>query len=166
MKIRQLPSPILVIGRRNAVLGCGEFNLISVRHMKISFHAGEVAISHEDWGLIVGLKGESSDELDYYLMLQRQKEFDEQDVKLGMADVYIEVCGQGMSWYGNIDSFELHPASVEVELSEAAATEVGIERGIHISFPPERHIELSVALREVFAGRRYYREKQCERPGT
>jgi len=127
--------------------------------MKVSFHADNVTIKQESWGLVVSLTGESTEEEDFYLMLQRKKDFTEQDVKFGMADVYIEVCGQGMSWYGNIEFFEVGAASVKVELSAAAASEVGIEQGIDVSFPQASHPELCAALRLVFEGRDYYREK-------
>ena len=107
---------------------------------------------------MVTLGGESTEDEDFYLTLQRKKHFTDQDVKFGTADVYIEVCSQGMSWYGNIDAFELLPSSVKVELSSEAALEKGIERGVAVSFSPGLHAELSAALRVVFEGRDYYRE--------
>ena len=88
--------------------------------MPISFHANEVSVDRKDWGVIVTLAGESTDGEDFYLWLRRKNHFTARDHELGMADVYIEYCGQGMSWYGHIDSFRLLKESVEVQLSAAA----------------------------------------------
>lgn len=126
--------------------------------MPVCFHAHQISVAREAWGLIVTLRGDSTDEMDYYLMLQRKTHFTEQDTKLGMADVYIEYCGQGMSWYGNIDSFQLLTASVEVQMSDAAAAEKENDGKVVVSFEAEQRARLQSAFREVFEGRAYYSE--------
>jgi hypothetical protein len=52
-----------------------------------------------------------------YLMLQRS--LDEGD-ESGMAGVYAEWCDQGMSCYGCIGSFTLHPESIRVKFGDGA----------------------------------------------
>jgi hypothetical protein len=124
--------------------------------MPVSFHAKEVSVDRKEWGLIVTLAGESTDDEDFYLMLQRKKLFNARDHELGMADVYIEYCGQGMSWYGHIDSFRLLKESVEVQLSAAAAAEKQNDGKVVVSFNSNERTKLQTAFREVFEGRAYY----------
>jgi hypothetical protein len=95
-----------------------------------------------------------------YLMLQRKSEFSEQDVRLGMADVYIECCGQGWSWYGHIVSFELSPDKVRVQLDSEAAKRMRDDGHIEVTFTANavRFTELQTALKQVFDGYSYYKE--------
>lgn len=44
-----------------------------------------------------------------YLMIQRKAAFGPDDERFGMNDVYNETCGQGWSWYGHVEAFELAP---------------------------------------------------------
>ena len=64
----------------------------------ISFHANHVTVTREDWGDLVLLSADEDSE--QYLMLQAADSDDDQDVRFGMDDIYIETCGQGWSWYG------------------------------------------------------------------
>jgi len=124
--------------------------------MPVSFHANEVSVDRKDWGVIVTLAGESTDDEDFYLMLQRKRHFTARDHELGMADVYIECCGQGMSWYGHIDSFRLLKESVEVQVSAAAAAEKQNDGKVVVSFNSNERAKLQTAFREIFEGRAYY----------
>jgi hypothetical protein len=125
------------------------------------FKANNVAVAPQDWGLVVQLAGESAAGEPFYLMLQRQKHFTPDDERLGMADVHIEFCGQGLSWYGNIRSFRLLPGRVEVQMSPAAAAEMGNDGRIVVEFPPQQGQALSAAFAEVFAGRTYYSDESA-----
>ena len=73
----------------------------------IYFHANHVAVTRENWGDLVVLSADEDLVSERYLMLQAKDRYDEQDVRLGMDDIYIETCGQGWSWYGGIELFEL-----------------------------------------------------------
>ena len=124
------------------------------------FRANEVHISEEDWGLLVVLAAPPTEDRDFYLMLQRARDFSESDRKLGQDKPYIEFCGQGWSWYGHILSFCLSPASVVVQLDESAAKEMRGDGLIEIGFDLEKKSfeNFQAALRRVFEGFDYYQE--------
>jgi hypothetical protein len=125
----------------------------------IAFHAEQVAVTRESGGYVVAWAVADPD-AETYLMVQVPGSHDEQDVELGMDDVYIETCGQAWSWYGNIESFELARDRVRVQLSAAAAAQMGDDGRIEATFsvPEETYAELRAALNDVFRGRGYYRE--------
>ena len=127
----------------------------------IAFHASQVAVSRESWGYVVAWHADRDPESERDLILQSKDRFDEQDVRLGMNDVYIETCGQGWSWYGNIESFEFANECARVTLSAAAALRMMDDGVVEVTFSldPTKLEELRVALRHIFSGRDYYREK-------
>ena len=65
------------------------------QNVPLEFTADMFEAVEEEWGLVTRLDGPSTEEEDFYLMLQRANEFDEQDIALGMDKPYIEFCGQG-----------------------------------------------------------------------
>lgn len=109
----------------------------------ISFHANNVSVTRENWGDLVFFGDEDSER---YLMLQAADSYDEQDVRLGMDDIYIETCGQGWSWYGNIERFELSRNHVFLHLSSEAATEMGNDGKVEASFELDEKTHRPVAL--------------------
>ena len=127
--------------------------------MPISFHAHTVTVTPKDWGLTVTLAGDSTEDEDFYLMLQRKKHFTDRDKQLGMSDVYIEYGGQGMSWYGSIESFRLLKDSVAVQMRPAAAAEKQNDGQVLVSFNPLERERLRSAFGTVFEGRTYYTEE-------
>ena len=100
----------------------------------ISFHASYVAVTREDWGDLVVLSADEDLASEQYLMLQAKDSYDAQDVRFGMDDIYIETCGQGWSWYGNIEHFELARNRVSVQLSREAATRMGNDGKVEATF--------------------------------
>src|SRR5216110_3447359 len=128
--------------------------------MPIRFHAPIVDISEVEGVTRIILSVDKNLEAERYLMIQRQIEPSDEEVRSGMNDVYIETCGQGWSWYGHIESFKLFPGRIEVELDAAAASEIGEEGSVQVSFelPTERYVALRAALRRAFDGRSYYSE--------
>ena len=126
----------------------------------IAFHANHVTVSHEEWGYLVVLSQEA-DSAEKYLMLQARDRHDDQDVRLEMNDVYVETCGQGWSWYGNIVSFELTADRVSVQLSVEAAARMHNDGRIEatLSLDATKYSELRAALRQVLRSSDYYIEK-------
>ena len=118
-------------------------------------------ISEEDWGVRIILSVDDTLEAERYLMTQRKDTFTDQDVRFGMDDVYIETCGQGWSWYGHIESFELFDTRVRVQLDAEAARRIDDDGVIEVSFDPmgEKRAALRAALRRTFAGRAYYSDR-------
>ena len=123
--------------------------------MPIAFDAAIVRATDEGWGTLVVFSADETFEAERYLMIQRAHSFSEQDIRFGMNDVYIETCGQGWSWYGHIESFQLYPDKVAVQLDGVAAAYMrdtgAIEATCH--WPPERFADLRAALRQAFSGR-------------
>lgn len=91
----------------------------------IHIRANHVAVTREDWGDLVVLSADEDLATEQYLMLQAKDRYDDQDVRLGMDDIYVETCGQGWSWYGNIELFALTRNCVFVQLSREAASRMG-----------------------------------------
>jgi hypothetical protein len=129
--------------------------------MAITFQAHTLDIADEDWGIRVVLSIDDTLETERYLMTQRKHRFTDQDVRFGMNDVYIETCGQGWSWYGHIDSFELFDNRIRVQLDAEAARDLGDDGVIEVSvdLTAERRATLRAALRRTFAGRAYYADR-------
>lgn len=69
-----------------------------------------------------------------YVMLQRSYEFDEQDIELGMDNVYIERDDQLWSAYGGILQFALERKRVLVKLGAETAAKLGAESEYEILF--------------------------------
>jgi hypothetical protein len=90
----------------------------------------------------------------HYLILERTHEFDQQDVRLGMADVYVELDSQSRACYGGIQRFTLHRDHVQVILDETAARHLGDVEVIEVRFDagPSQFHELRDGLRLVFKG--------------
>jgi len=129
--------------------------------MAIIFHASMLDISEEDWGIRIILSVDDTLEAERYLMIQRKRTFTDQDVRFGMDDVYIETCGQGWSWYGHIDSFDLFDTRIRVQLDAEAARRIGDDGVIEVSFDPahEKRAALRAALRKTFAGKACYSDR-------
>ncbi|MDY6948312.1 MAG: Imm10 family immunity protein [Pseudomonadota bacterium] len=127
--------------------------------MSIEITCSEVHVSKEEWGHLIAWGAEKNPE-ENYLMLQAADEYSEDDVRLGMNDIYVECCGQGWSWYGHIQSFRLSRHSVDVKLDAAAADHMGNDGRIHVQFSVDdaAYGNLQLVLRHIFNGRACFTE--------
>src|SRR5262245_55504926 len=89
-----------------------------------------------------------------YLMLQRSRNFDEQDVATGMDNVYVERDDQRYSAYGGIRLFELRRNFAWLLLDAATARKLGNEAVFEVRFEleDERFEELRAGLARLFKG--------------
>jgi immunity protein 10 of polymorphic toxin system len=130
------------------------------RMAAIAFHAAQVSVVYEPWGRVISWTRDARDPgNEQYLILQSKNElYTDADKRLGTDDVYIECCGQGWSWYGQIESFVLSRAAIDVQMSSSAAGHMRNDGGIHVTFeiPAEQFEELARALRETFHGRSFF----------
>ena len=113
-----------------------------------------VAIDADDPALIlVGFESERGGAR-HYLMLQRSRELDQQDIASGMDAVYIERDDQGHSAYGGITRFELRRDRALIRLDDDTAGKLGGEGEIEVRFglDDEQFEGLRAALAEVFHG--------------
>ena len=90
--------------------------------MPSSFVATQLAVLEQDDVLTTSLGASSTGQDDSYLMLQLGLSPTRQDVELGMDKPYLEYCGQGWSWYGEIELFELFRNRVVATMSSRAAS--------------------------------------------
>ena len=130
--------------------------------MTISFDATYTDVSKEPSGSIVTI-AESNNTDDQYLMFQAKNEYDKQDIKLGMNDIYIECCGQGWSWYGHIVSFVLTPKTITVQLDNEPADEMSNNGLIRINLLIEQSEfpMLKSEFSNIFSGKSYYEFRQA-----
>jgi len=126
----------------------------------ISFRAAEVSIKREDWGHVITLSADQATDTEHYLGLQAKHSYDEQDVRDGRDDVYIEVCGQGWAWWGNMERFELSRSGIFVQLSEEASAEMEDDGKVEATFSLDEktYARLRTVLRQIFDGRAYFRD--------
>jgi hypothetical protein len=122
-------------------------------HMAPTFHATCVSIEDSEACLQVGFADREFDTTEY-LTLQRGHAFDEQDKRLGLANVYIERNDQRNSMYGGIEHCELLPGSIRFHFDEDGAKVMHGLRRMEITFvaSSEKLVALSAALRRCFEG--------------
>ncbi len=124
------------------------------------FFADACSVADDNGLLIVSLGAPSTEDDDFYLMLQHKYACDAQDVALGLDLPYIEYCGQGWSWYGHILSFDLHRDHVSVQMDAQAAQEMGNDGLLEVRFDLAEapFHALRLALQRTFAGRTYFHD--------
>jgi hypothetical protein len=110
--------------------------------------------------LVTALAAPSTDQHDFYLMLQHKQVYDDQDKRLGMDQPYIEFCGQGWSWYGHILSFQLFRDRIQVSMDNKAACEMGNDGLMEVTFAVEddEFDTLRGALWTTFKGQSCFKE--------
>jgi hypothetical protein len=133
---------------------------LKVQAMAITFDAQEVSITEEFGVHIIALSGATSGDDDLYLMVQYQDSYTSQDVQLGMAEPYIELCGQGWSWYGHIDRFELRRDCVWLQMDTHAASEMKNDGEFEVRFVigDGQFDELRTALTQAFSKKTCFHE--------
>ena len=129
--------------------------------MPTGFISTEFEVTEENGVLVTVLGAPTIDEDDYYLMLQNKKPYTKQDIKLGMNKPYIEYCGQGWSWYGHIDSFELLRNRVRIKMDKEAADRMENDGLIEVDFALDENqfSQLQLALRRTFDECEFYIEQ-------
>ena len=124
----------------------------------ISFDATIVSAAEDQWiyKAIWREGGDGDDEK--YLMLQRLKHPTLTERIFGFTKVYIEVCGQGWSWYGQINRFVLSDMTVRVELSRCAAREMVDDGIVEITYrlEPEKRTEWLAIIYRIFDGSKFF----------
>jgi hypothetical protein len=123
------------------------------------FHASCLSIENTDVCLQVGFADREFDTEDY-LMLQRAHKFDEQDERLGTADIYVERNDQANSMYGGVKRFELLPGRVRVLFDEYGSKVMCGLQEMEVTFDAsaEKLPALRAALLRCFEGLAVYSE--------
>ena len=127
--------------------------------MSVGFDATDFSVTEEDGVLITALGAPSTDEDDFYLVLQSRDTCSAEDRRFGSDQPYLEYCGQGWSWYGHIESFELRRDRVLIQMDHTAAQRMRNDGAIEITFQldEEQFDRLRAALERTFKNAEYYR---------
>jgi hypothetical protein len=129
--------------------------------MPSGFVATRLSVTEERGVLVTALAAESTQEEDFYLMLQHKDTHTEQDTRLGMDKPYIEYCGQGWSWYGHIERFELSRDRVRIKMDASSASRMRNDGILEVEFhldEPE-FAQLQGALERTFRDVSYFDAK-------
>jgi hypothetical protein len=127
---------------------------VKTKSTNTGFRAAHVTVCDEGEYFLVGFADDQFDTHEYF-MLQLAHEFDEQDIRLGMDDVYIVRNDQIRSAYGGIIRFELMRDRVRVSLDERTAKKLrgGKEMEVQFDLDAEKFRELRSGLAKLFEGR-------------
>src|SRR4051812_15983269 len=68
----------------------------------------------------------------HYLLLERSHEFDDEAVKMGEADVYVELDSQSRACYGGVTRFRLYRDRAHVVFDETAARHLGDVEAVEV----------------------------------
>jgi hypothetical protein len=125
-----------------------------------TFAATELSVLDENGVLITTLSAPSTDDDDFYLMFQHKAQYTAQDVKFGMAKPYVEYCGQGCSWYGEMEAVELLADRLRVRMSKVAADHMENGGLLEVSFElgESEFGQLRNALKRTFDDQPYFVE--------
>lgn len=126
-----------------------------------TFSAIEMSVLEEDGVLVTTLSAPSTDADDFYLMFQHKEQYTAQDVKFGMNKPYVEYCGQGCSWYGEMEVVELLVDRLRIRMSTVAAEHMQNGGLLEVSFAlgGAEFGQLQAALRRTFDGQPYFVER-------
>jgi len=129
--------------------------------MSSGFTATDFGVVEENGVLVTGLGAPSTEDRDFYLTLQHKDKHSESDASFGWDKPYIEYCGQGWSWYGHIESFELFRDHVVVQMDSEAAARMQDDGHIEVRFDlgEEEFSKLRRALERTFKGVSYFAVK-------
>ncbi|WKJ90894.1 Imm10 family immunity protein [Methylomonas montana] len=92
----------------------------------------------------------SNDEFEpsQFVMLQQSNKYDDQDKKMGMDKIYIQVEDQSRSHYGGITKIVMMESLLVIGLEESAQARLQIEGSIEITMNT-RQLEFSAALSQL-----------------
>ncbi|MCO7470729.1 Imm10 family immunity protein [Stenotrophomonas maltophilia] len=116
-----------------------------------TFNANVVFIEDDSHCLIVGL-ADDADDPSHYLILQSSRDFDEQDIRLGMDRIHLEIGGALQPCYGGLERVALREVSLELLISGEARKKLGIDGAIEVVLTDVScRARLDVALAQMCA---------------
>jgi Immunity protein 10 len=90
---------------------------------------------------------------DQYLLLSRSLHPSEQDRRLGLDGVHVELSDQGLSCYDGIAEVSVMPILIRFDLTEKGVRSLRVPF-VEVShdLPPERSHQMRMVLRDIFVG--------------
>ena len=121
--------------------------------MSRAFNAACVSVDEDSDAWLVGF-ADAEFNAKRYLLLQRAKSPQAEDIALGLDGYHVEVDGQNQSRYGGISSFELFPDHAIVEFDDDALAVLGDQKEIVVAFAlRQRQLDqLRDGLAKIFKG--------------
>jgi hypothetical protein len=100
--------------------------------MAYKFNASHVFNEDDDYMVMLGF---SDDEFEpsQFVILQKAHEYDDQDIKLGMDKVHIQVEDQLRAQYGGISAFKLEGNCLSIELENETKNSLKVDGNIEIT---------------------------------
>jgi hypothetical protein len=120
--------------------------------VKLKANLVSVDDSHPDY-IVVAFASQRDDRLIDAIHFQRAYEFDEQDIRLGMNDVYIERGIQRGGGYSGIDSVYLLRDRIQISISGKTAKSMGaVSFEVTFAIDDTAFSRLREGLQTMFAG--------------
>ncbi|WP_206425332.1 Imm10 family immunity protein [Staphylospora marina] len=86
--------------------------------------------------MMFGLADDPFDTMEY-ILFERSLEHDEQDIKLGLDRVYVEVGDQSRSSYGGIEEIAIGKNKVTIRVNDVTALHLGTEKTMKVTVSTE-----------------------------
>jgi len=99
--------------------------------MTYKINASHIYVKDEGYEIIVSFANDPQDP-DKFIIIQGRHEHDEQDRRLGMDTVYIEISDNRQPDYGHIESFILNGDSLSIRLERETSERLGVDEEILI----------------------------------
>lgn len=115
--------------------------------MSYRFDASHVFAQDDGYMVMIGFSDDEH-EPSQFVLLQKAKEYDEQDKRLGMDKIHIQVEDESRALYGGIRLVSKEGEHLLIELEDAAASALQVNGNIEINLDP-RHPQLATALSEL-----------------
>lgn len=134
-----------------AKLGAGRLADNNEDQAMYEFTAEVVSVEKDGYCIVVGL-ADSSTEPSRYVIIQNAKKYDDQDKKLGMDHVHLEVGGGLEPCYGGLEEVSLLGSKLQLLLAEVAQRKLGIKGGIAVTLKTlDKPGSLEAALDKICA---------------
>ena len=121
--------------------------------MSRNFNAACVSVEEDSDLWLVGF-ADAEFNTRHYVLLQREKSPQADDIALSLDGYRVEVDDQGKSWYGGIKYFELFPDRAVIEFADEALSILADEKQIVVGFTlREKQLDqLRDCLTKIFTG--------------
>ena len=89
-----------------------------------------------------------------YLIITRAKEYEAQDIVLGIATYHVEFCGEGQSGYGGVKEACLSPEGLDLIFSEAGVEYLDGLESMSVKFQVDGRVleKIKKVLLNIFEG--------------
>ena len=105
--------------------------------MSYRFEAPHMFLQNDDYLALLGFADDENIP-SRFVILQKTKKYDEQDRKMGMDKIHIQVKDESRSLYGGIKRISKEERRLVIELEENAMSTLRVDGDIEMDFDPQR----------------------------